>query len=304
MAGLDRYFTFGIREEWVDIYCKYDGSSSFWESDGDGYVASKKKDAFMNFALDAGLCSFDKSVSGGDKYTKCVASDFLPVVKKLGAKSETSWALILCNLCYTPTFNWFVKSLLPGVVYTPEIVKMMLSDYMPDDKKDLGKRNIIDSFKIFMAKTPLGTQCIFANCDILRIRKGNDEQYSMRSFSRCSWKEPTTEVILYSLYKFAEACSSKGEDGIPKKKKKEKVADEKKELSFNQFTLSYLLDDTIERDGVSPTRIFGLDKETMIRILNGLSINYPEFISVSFTLDMDNITLRPDKSSQDVLRLF
>ena len=42
----------------------------------------------------------------------------------------------------------------------------------------------------------------------------------------------------------------------------------------------------------------------MVRILNGLSINYPEFISVSFTLDLDNITLREDKTSADVLTLF
>ena len=42
----------------------------------------------------------------------------------------------------------------------------------------------------------------------------------------------------------------------------------------------------------------------MEQLLNGLSINYSEFINVSFTLDLDNITLRGDKSSEDVLTLF
>jgi phosphoadenosine phosphosulfate reductase len=88
-------------------------------------------------------------------------------------------------------------------------------------------------------------------------------------------------VILYSLYKFAEACGG-----------------------YFQFSLETLLDDSIERDGVSPTRIFGLDRDTMVRILNGLSINYPEFISASFTLDLDNITLRNDKTAEDVLQLL
>ena len=64
------------------------------------------------------------------------------------------------------------------------------------------------------------------------------------------------------------------------------------------------LDDDIERDGVSPTRIFGLSRETMIPLLNGLTANYPDFISASFTLDLENITLRSDKSAQDVLELF
>jgi phosphoadenosine phosphosulfate reductase len=99
--------------------------------------------------------------------------------------------------------------------------------------------------------------------------------------TRVSWDNPIPEVILYSLYKFAEACGD-----------------------YYQFSLETLLDDSIERDGVSPTRIFGLDRDTMVRILNGLSINYPEFISASFTLDLDNITLRNDKTAEDVLQLL
>ena len=73
---------------------------------------------------------------------------------------------------------------------------------------------------------------------------------------------------------------------------------------MHQFTLSTLLDDTIERDGVSPTRIFGLNQETMIPLLNGLSTNYPEFISASFNLGMDEISLRPEKTAENVLELF
>ena len=65
-----------------------------------------------------------------------------------------------------------------------------------------------------------------------------------------------------------------------------------------------MMDDENERDGISPTRIFGLDKETMMPLLNGLSANYPEYISVSFTLGMDSITLRSEKTSEDVLNLF
>ena len=42
----------------------------------------------------------------------------------------------------------------------------------------------------------------------------------------------------------------------------------------------------------------------MKKILTGLSVNHPEFISVSFTLDLDNINLRSDKSSADVLDLI
>ena len=60
----------------------------------------------------------------------------------------------------------------------------------------------------------------------------------------------------------------------------------------------------IESDGISPTEIFGLSREQMEKVLNGLSINHPEFISASFTLDLDNINLKSDKTSADVLKLF
>ena len=64
------------------------------------------------------------------------------------------------------------------------------------------------------------------------------------------------------------------------------------------------MDNNVESTGVSPAQIYGLDVETMIAILKGLSINYPEFISTSFTHDLDNISLKEDKKAEDILCLF
>ena len=88
-------------------------------------------------------------------------------------------------------------------------------------------------------------------------------------------------VLLYSLFKYAEACGD-----------------------FKQFTMSRLFDGNIDSDGVSPVRIFGIDEESMEKMLRGLSINYPEYINVTFTHDLDNITLKEAMSSKDVLNLF
>lgn len=158
----------------------------------------------------------------------------------------------------------------------------MLGDVMEGDTKGHGKQNVVDSLKIAMATTLLGTEGIFARCDIAsRIDRNGDEKFTLNTFSRSTWNSPDPLVILYSLYKFAEACEG-----------------------YYQFTLTTLMDDTIERGGISPTEIFGLSAETMERLLNGLSINHPEFISASFKMDLDSITLRPDKTSDDVLALF
>lgn len=281
MAGIDRYFTFGTRAEWLDSFIRYEGGKEFWLSDGDGQVANKKKDAFKNFANDAGLIIYDKTADG-DKYTKCLPTLFAKIISKEGAYSQTAWALLLCNLVYTPAFNWFVTALEFDTLYTPDLLNLMLTNVMVNDTKGKGKRNVIDALKIIMAKTPLGKDKIFADCDIdEKISSSGRETITLNSLKRCSWIETDARVILYSLYKFAEKCGG-----------------------YYQFSLSTLLDDSIERDGISPTRIFGLNYDVMVQILNGLSVNYPEFISASFSLGLDTISLREDTSSQDVLTIF
>lgn len=71
-----------------------------------------------------------------------------------------------------------------------------------------------------------------------------------------------------------------------------------------EFHVSYLFNESVERDGVSPVRIFGLyDEEELKSILLGLSSAYPEFINATFTNDLQTITLR-DKTSTEVLNLF
>ena len=71
-----------------------------------------------------------------------------------------------------------------------------------------------------------------------------------------------------------------------------------------EFHVSYLFNESVERDGVSPVRIFGLyDEEELKSILLGLSSAYPEFINATFTNDLQTITLR-DKNSTEVLNLF
>ena len=92
---------------------------------------------------------------------------------------------------------------------------------------------------------------------------------------------PDPRVILYSLYKFAEASGG-----------------------YYQFTLSRLYDRNIEGAGVTPYQIFGIGEEEMKQILIGLQANYGDFISTTFTYDLDNINLNDNKTSQDVLSLF
>jgi phosphoadenosine phosphosulfate reductase len=185
-----------------------------------------------------------------------------------GVENEIVWALMLCNLAYAPQVGWLIDNLEFDVSYKQNEIKDMLSSFMTSKT---GPGSVANSYRK-MSELPLrnvGFGSVISN--------GNDGF----EFVRTPWMNPEPRVILYSLFKFAEACGD-----------------------YHQFTLSRLLNHEIESDGVSPTQIFGVDREQMEKILNGLSINYPEFINVSFTHDLDNITLRSDKISKDVLTLF
>ena len=161
-----------------------------------------------------------------------------------------------------------------------ETIKYRLDEVMENDKSGLGKRNICDALKSFILKTPFGKNLGLGSVSDYeeKISGNGTEKITLNSFIRGSWENPDEKVILYALYKFSEACGN-----------------------YKQFTLTRLLDTTVESDGISPTQIFGLSRETMEKILNGLTFNYPDLIEARFTLGLDNITLKSDKSSLEIL---
>ena len=67
------------------------------------------------------------------------------------------------------------------------------------------------------------------------------------------------------------------------------------------ITLTRLLDHNVESDGISPSQVFGLDREAMEKLLNAMTFNYPDLIEARFTLGLDNITLKSELSSAEIL---
>ena len=284
MTGLDRYYSFGIKENWLRVYFDYEGTSSFWKSDGDGEVPNKKKDAFLNFVKDAGLVDVDKYLKGKEyKYIKYKPNKFAEKMFSLGVDDESMWAYLMCNLVYaedSEEFRWFIKNIPFSETSTPESIKLRLDEVMENDKSGLGKRNICDALKSFLIKTPFGKQLGLGSVIDYeeKVSSNGRETITLNYFVRGSWKNPDEKVILYALYKFAEACGN-----------------------YRQFTLTRLLDTSVESAGISPTQIFGLNRETMEKILNGLTFNYPDLIEARFTLGLDNITLKSDKTANEIL---
>ncbi len=193
-------------------------------------------------------------------------TSFYVLISSMGWDTDMSLGLVLLNLvCKNPQVDWYIANFDIGRVYSRKEAEEMLVAF---DVKPPVAKSICGAFKR-LTETPFGT--------ILHWGYITEEGDLVRT--KCSVSDP--RVVLYGLFKFAEKCND-----------------------YKEFTLATLLNDSIDRDGISPTRIFGLDRDDMIPILLGLSAKYPEFITASFTHDLEKITLAEDKTSQDVLDLF
>lgn len=214
------------------------------------------------------------SDAGATVPKKNTMSPFGKKIADIGIATEAAWGLLVSNLVYTSEFNWWVMNIKLGQTYTPAQLVSMLSEQVTSENS---QKHIVSAYKnIFASNEILGKALGLGVCT---LKEGSSNRILL-DIRRDSWREPDPRVILYSLYKFAEKCGT------------------------YQFRLSTLMDDTIERDGISPTRIFGLDRDTMISLLNGLTVNYIGFIDASFTLGLETITLRSEKTPDDVLALF
>ena len=256
-GSIDQYKNMGIRYQWVVEY--FEKKNDFWNDNG---LGSMMITALKTFLRHSEISDKNKITIFGEK------------ISEIGIKNTVAWALILCNLVYTPQFNWWIMNIELDRIYSHKELDEMLKDELTNNSR----KNVLSGFKnIFQTNTILSEEIKFGCVSI--EEKGRNTH--LIDAHRSTWETPDPRVILYSLYKFAEHCGE-----------------------YYQFTLKTLLDDSIERDGVSPTRIFGLDRDVMEPMLNGLSANYPDFISASFSLGLDTINLHEDKTSQDVLALF
>ena len=196
-------------------------------------------------------------------------TDFTALVKNIGWDSATAWGLILVNLIYNnPQMRWYVENLPINEGISREVVEERLQAV---DVSVKDSRSIVKAFKR-LCETPLGTELNFGTTTSMGK--------NLSTLKRTKAKIDDGRVVLYALYKFAEATDDR-----------------------YQFNLSRLMSEK-DSAGVSPTKIFGIERDEMQRLLNGLSTNYPDFLNATFTHDLEKISLVAEKTSQDVLNLF
>lgn len=248
MKSINTFGTHAPKTEWLVEF--FDRKDSFLEENGLGPV---QKPFFRRFLRDAGLISEGKT---------------LPLTEKLallGWDSSTSLGIMLANISYNPQFKWYIKNIEIGRFYTrKDLENVMLSE----DITERNAKSVLGDYKRIV-QTPFGLTLNFGYVD-------NEDNYTR---NKCHIGSPL--VVLYALYKFAEACGD-----------------------YYEFTVSRLLNYNIDSDGISPTQIFGIEEDELKTILQGLSASNPDFVTAKFTHDLDTISLNKNKTASDVLALL
>lgn len=225
-----------------------------------------KEDFFTNHTLGPVMYDrFRRFLRDAELIKKNHFTDFAELISQIGWDTDTAMGLIMTNLAAkNPQIRWYINTFQIGITYPRKKVEELL---IALDVAPKDAKSITKSYKRIV-ETPIGTSLNFGYV--------TDDFELIRT--KCTVSD--NRVFLYALYKFSEMC------------------DKRKE-----FTLTWMMNDDIEREGISPTCLFGFNNEETKSILMGLSARYPEFINVTFTNDLDKISLT-EKTSQDVLRLF
>lgn len=248
MKSINCFATHMAKTEWLIDF--FNRKGEFLIENNLGPV---QKPFFRRFLRDAGL------IDGSKTTTLTTKLALMPW------DSTTSLGIILANMAYNPQFKWYIKNMTVSRFYSRTDLTFML------EEAGVTKKNapyIIRAFKRIV-QTPFGLTLNFGYVD------------SENNFTRNKCHIGSPLVVLYSLYKFAEACGD-----------------------YYEFTVSRLLNYNIDSDGISPTQIFGIEEDELNTILRGLTVSNPDFITAKFTHDLDTISLNKNKTANDVLELL
>ena len=253
MKSINTFADHAPKIEWVQNF--FEKGNEFFT---DNSLGPMQISMFKRFLSDAKLAEKNKT------------TQFYDVVTRLGWESEEAWGLILVQLAYhNPQIKWYIDNMPINETFPRQYLedKLVETGISPKDAK-----SILKAFKR-LTEIPLGYVINFG------ITEDSGRQIS--SLRRCKSTLSSELVLLYSLYRYAEAC-----DG------------------YYQFSLSTLMDVDIDSVGISPVKIFGFERDEMEAMLRGLSAKYNDFIDADFTHDLEKIALRDYHTSADVLDLF
>lgn len=185
-------------------------------------------------------------------------------LKRLGARSLLTWAVIWTNLSRnSKVVAWYVEN----VPWNKPVEKKALIDLISQGSPKRTEVNAIGALVGTFRDTPIGDQ--------LGVGVSHTRGKIVTHIEKIAWRQPEHLAVLYSLYRYAEQNDN-----------------------YN-FTVSGILGDVSR----GPHALFGLDETTFTHCLRKLSSDHSAFLGVELVKGLDNINLKPERKSVDVITL-
>lgn len=184
-SGIDRYNTFGLKEEWVDIF--FSDPEFYFKGNNSG-LGVKQVPAVTNWLKEAEIIDDKKNLTELGKILCEVYRD----------NPDLVWEIIWVNLVRNSFIcHWFAARVKPGMTYN----KKSLTDLFIDEFQSMyGKRTVENAIAALLgtfANSPIGERFgLYVNPD-----KGT----ATRNYS----EELSDETVAYSVYCYAETHNSK-----------------------------------------------------------------------------------------------
>lgn len=190
-SGVDRYSTFGLREEWLTSF--FDLMDD-WFLKNSKLLGSKQIPAMLNWLREAELVDLKEK-----KATK-LAKLLQPIYSR---SQLLVWQIIWINLSFNSAIaNWYVNSTKSDMKYSKnELVELLKEEY--PNLKEATLKNPVDALVNTFSNSPLGTTDIY-NEDSLKIGLLEKKGVSVTSIQRYGTSKISTITVAYSLYKNAE----------------------------------------------------------------------------------------------------
>jgi phosphoadenosine phosphosulfate reductase len=257
---MDHYKHFGLRQNWLEHYFEY-GADCFNQNE----LGNLQYFALRVWLRESNLLSVSNK---GDK--SGLPTALFEKLKPLGPFNPLVWAVIWSNLAYNSVIvKWFMLSVQPGEVYDKNDLVFMLGDDYSKAKRDNAVTALLETFR----HSPIGP----ALKQGIPLQSGSNFRYSKEG-----WQTPVAEVILYSLYLWAETTGR------------------------YTFSLGQLAESrgNPEALGVDPASVFGLTPLSFKGILQEIALHLDKYIRVTFVMDLDTVHLMPEIRSLDIIDLF
>lgn len=245
------------------------------------------RQSWLEHFFNEGLDCFSMTVLGNRQYDAlkvwlkeaCIIEtkkDRSLAITSLGEKLKTygpynpfTWAIIWSNLAYNSTItHWYCLNAEIGATYEKEDLVVMIGENGSKSSRD----NAITALTETLRQSPIGTA----------LKQGIPLELTRNTYSylRAGWDYPHAVALLYALYLYAEKAG-------------------RKSFTFTELLNAHSNPDAV---GMSPADIFGIEAKTFREHLQGLAVNFPKYIRVSFIANLDNIILE-DFTSLDILDL-